>query len=204
MAVASNTLSSMGSSENPTTGPTGLSRGSARSVLLTILGELVWKSGEAAKTSAVLYVMTRLGIEEATARQAILRGAEAGWITSQKHGREVSWTLSSELITVFEQGSRRVDELSNPFLDWDYRWLALFITIPQSHRSQRKRLYRDLTWAGFGNPSAGVWVSPHTERRDQVAEIIERLDLGDFVMSFVGQVDGVGLSEAQIVDQGWD
>jgi phenylacetic acid degradation operon negative regulatory protein len=182
----------------------GLTRGSARSVLMTVLGELVWPTGEAAKTSALLYVMSGLGFEEATARQAIIRASDSGWITAHKHGREVSWTLTPELVTVFEQGSRRVMALSEPFLDWDSNWLVLFITVPQSRRSQRKRLYSDLTWGGFGNPSPGVWLSPHTERRDQVSAIIERLGLTDSTMSFLGPVDAVGLSEAEIVQKGWD
>lgn len=185
-------------------GHAGLTHGSARSILLTVLGELVWPTGEAARTSALLYVMTGLGIEEATARQAIIRGADSGWIIGQKHGREVSWTLTPELVTVFEQGSERVLALSEPFLDWDSRWLVLFITVPQSQRSQRKRLYSDLRWAGFGNPSSGVWLSPHTERRDQVSAVIERLGLSESTMSFLGPVDAVGLSEPEIVRKSWD
>ena len=181
-----------------------LSRDSARSVLLTVLGELVWQSDNPAKTSSLIYVMKQLGFGEATSRQAILRGADAGWLQSQKHGREVSWTLAPALEQVFEEGSRRVAELSNPVLDWNHKWLVLFITIPQSHRSQRKRLYRDLTWAGFGNPTSGVWLSPHTERREQVRQIIERLDLVQFVMSFTGETDTVGMSDAEIIRQGWE
>lgn len=188
----------------PGNGVEGLARGSARSVLMTVLGELVWPTHRAARTSALLYVMTGLGFEEATARQAIIRASEAGWIEGHKHGREVSWSLTPYLEKVFDDGSRRVMELSDPFLDWDRRWLVLFITVPQSQRTQRKRLYRDLTWAGLGNPSPGVWLSPHSERRAQVSEAVERLGLTASTLSFLGPVDTVGLSEAEIVEKGWD
>lgn len=181
-----------------------LTRGSARSVLMTVLGELVWPTGQPARTSALLYVMSGLGIEEATARQAIIRGAESGWVESHKHGREVSWSLTPYLTQVFEEGSRRVEDLSSAFPEWDERWLVLFITVPQSQRSQRKRLYSDLTWAGFGNPAPGVWLTPHGERKAQVAEVISRLGLAESTMSFHGPVDGVGLSEDEIVRNGWD
>ena len=56
------------------TGP-GLSAGSARSVLVTELGELGWPENRPVWTSALLYVLRGLGIEEQTARQAIARGA---------------------------------------------------------------------------------------------------------------------------------
>ncbi|GAA1365136.1 PaaX family transcriptional regulator C-terminal domain-containing protein [Arthrobacter rhombi] len=173
-------------------------------MLMTILGELVWPTDEAARTSALLYVMSGLGFEEATARQAIIRAADSGWIEGHKHGREVSWSLTPYLRKVFDEGSNRVLALSDPFPDWDARWLVLFITVPQSQRSQRKRLYSDLTWAGFGNPSPGVWLSPHGERRGQVNEVVERLGLAESTMSFYGPVDGVGLSEDEIVAAGWD
>ncbi|RFA10471.1 hypothetical protein B7R54_15620 [Subtercola boreus] len=181
-----------------------LARGSSRSLLLTVLGELVWHSGVPARTSSLLYVMNGLGFEESAARQAIIRGADSGWIEPHRHGREVSWTLSPSLVKTFEEGSLRVESLGDPFENWDGRWLVLLITVPQALRANRKRLYSDLEWAGFGNPSAGVWLSPHTERREQVSAVIQRLGLTDDTMSFLGEADRVGISEQDIVRRGWD
>ncbi|MDN5856618.1 MAG: PaaX family transcriptional regulator, partial [Actinomycetia bacterium] len=56
-----------------------VSAGSARSLLLTVLGELVLPAGEPVWTSSLLYVLKGVGVEEQTARQAIARGAAAGW-----------------------------------------------------------------------------------------------------------------------------
>lgn len=183
---------------------TGLTQGSARSVLMTILGEVVWPAASPARTSALLYIMIGLGFEEATARQAIIRASDAGWIEGHKSGREVSWTLTPYLVRVFEDGLRLVSDLSNPFLEWDSRWLVLFVTVPQSRRSQRKRLYRDLTRVGFGNPYPGVWLSPHAERGENAEEIIKQLDLSSSTLSFHGTADTVGISENEIVARGWD
>ncbi|HEX3679130.1 MAG TPA: hypothetical protein VHU90_05360, partial [Galbitalea sp.] len=148
-------------------GHADLTPGSARSLLLTILGELVWPTLAPAWTSSLLYVMNGLGIEERTARQAIVRGADSGWIEPVRSGREVAWSMSSQLADVFETGSRRVESLSDPFLDWDGNWLILLVTIPLALRTSRKKLYSGLEWAGFGNPTAGVWLTPHSERREQ-------------------------------------
>ena len=181
-----------------------LTPGSARSLLLTILGELVWPTGRPAWTSALLAVMTGLGVEERTARQAIVRASQSNWITSQRRGREVSWSLTPEFERVFEEGSQRVRSLSDAYDGWDGSWLILLVTIPHSLRASRKKLYAGLTWAGFGNPSAGVWLSPHPERQDQVGALIESLGLTGSTMSFIGRVDEIGLDEAHIVEQGWD
>ena len=65
-----------------------LAPGSARSLLMTILGELVWPTGQPAWTSALVYVLRGLGVEEQAARRiarAIWRG-----ISGEPSSRESS------------------------------------------------------------------------------------------------------------------
>jgi phenylacetic acid degradation operon negative regulatory protein len=182
----------------------GLTPGSARSLLLTVLGEFVWPGGGPVWTSALLYVLTGLGVEEQTARQAIARAAASGWIEAERQGRAVRWSLTAAGRRIFEEGSPRVRSMSDPFSGWDGSWLTLLVTIPHTHRTARKKLYSGLTWAGFGNPTPGVWLSPHPERKTEVAGLIGQLGLGGHTMSFVGRAGQVGLAEQEIVAQGWD
>jgi phenylacetic acid degradation operon negative regulatory protein len=185
-------------------GQSSLVPGSARSLLLTILSELVWPVEKPVWTWALLHVLKGLGVEEQTARQAIARAAASGWIEPERHGREVRWHLTDASQRIFEEGSPRVLSMKNSFSDWDGTWLTLLVTIPQTHRGSRKKLYAGLTWAGFGNPAPGVWVSPHPERSAEVGHLVERLGLSDNTMSFVGKVTGIGTSEAEIVAAGWN
>jgi len=149
--------------ENGTRRPL-VSAGSARSLLLTVLGELVLPSGEPVWTSALLYVLRGVGVEEQTARQAIARGAAAGWIEGTRRGREVRWEITPAGRQLIEEGTRRVYSLSAGAPAWDGRWLILLITIPHELRAVRKKLYGALSWAGFGNPATSVWLTPHPER----------------------------------------
>jgi phenylacetic acid degradation operon negative regulatory protein len=181
-----------------------LAPGSARSLLITILGELVWPTGGPVWTSTLVAVLKGLGVEEQTARQAIARAAASDWILPERRGREVAWSLSDKLVRIFASGSLRVYSLSDPFSSWDGSWLALWTTIPQSHRAARRPLYAGLTWAGFGNPSAGLWLSPHVERATEVRTLIEELDLTAHTVALVGSTQGIGMSEAEIVARGWD
>lgn len=181
-----------------------LAPGSARSLLITILGELVWPTGRPVWTSTLVSVLKGLGVEEQTARQAIARAAASDWIVPERRGREVCWSLSDKLVQIFASGSPRVYSLSDPFSSWDGSWLALWTTIPQSHRAARRPLYAGLTWAGFGNPSAGLWLSPHVERADEVRTLIDDLDLTAHTVSLIGTTQGIGMSEAEIVARGWD
>src|ERR1700712_2506617 len=111
-----------------------LAPGSARSLLITILGEFVWPTGAPVRTSTLVQVLNGLGVEEQTARQAIARAASSDWIVPERRGREVSWSLSDKLVEIFASGSPRVYSLSDPFRSWDGSWLALWTTVPQSHR----------------------------------------------------------------------
>jgi phenylacetic acid degradation operon negative regulatory protein len=182
----------------------GLSAVSARSLLLTVLGELVWPEDRPVWTSALLYVLRGLGIEEQTARQAIARGAAAGWIAGERHGREVRWTLTPGGRKLIAEGAARVTSMSAAATGWDGRWMALLVTIPHTHRTVRKRLYAGLTWAGFGNPTPGVWVSPHPNRQEEAGRLIGELDLQEHTLSFIGPSGAIGLSDREIVARAWD
>ena len=178
--------------------------GSARSLLFTILGELVWPTGKPVWTATLVQVLRGLGIEEQTARQAIARAASSDWLTAARNGREVSWSLTPKLRRIFQSGSVRVYSLSNSYSEWDGRWLIVLPTIPASHRAVRRPLYAGLTWAGLGNPAPGLWVTPHVERVTEVRELVDRLDLQRHTVSFAGTVEAIGLDQREIVERGWD
>jgi phenylacetic acid degradation operon negative regulatory protein len=188
--------------ENPAPAADAL-LGSARSALITVLGDLVWPAGGEVRTSSLLSVLGELGFEERATRQAIARAATAGWIEPRKEGRSTSWSLTGKLIPAFEQGTARVASLSEPFTDWDGRWLVLMTTIPKEQRASRQRLYRRLTWSGLGSPWAGVWVTPHTERLDAVRTALLETDLRGSSLVTVGTVEPLGLTAAELVDASW-
>jgi phenylacetic acid degradation operon negative regulatory protein len=177
--------------------------GSARSLLLTVLGELVYPNGKPVWTASLLYVLMGIGVEEQTARQAIARCAAAGWLIGEKHGREVRWQLTPSVKRLVEDGMRRVYSLHMRDDPWDGTWLILLVTVPHTHRAVRKKLYGALSWAGFGNPTPGVWLSPHPERAAEAERVIADLDLTDSTLSFTGSAMRIGLSEEQVVRRAW-
>ncbi|BBL79283.1 PaaX family transcriptional regulator [Rubrobacter xylanophilus] len=173
-------------------------------MLLTILGEFVYPEGKPVWTSTLIHVLKGVGIEEKAARQAISRGAEAGWISSERRGREVRWHLTPTGTQLIEEGAERVMSLGANSHPWDGSWLILVVTIPNGRRTARRRLYRSLEWVGFGNPTPGLWVSAHPERQGEVGRIIDDLKLSDSTFSFVGSSTGIGLSDHELVDRAWN
>lgn len=190
--------------DTPDSGRRVLPVGSARSVLLTVLAELVRPATEPVRTAALLHVLTGLDLEENTARQALARGVTAGWITAEKQGRESRWTLTETGVEIIDEISGRVQSLSTLGDVWDGNCLILLVTVPQQQKSVRKRLYSELGWAGFGNPMPGLWASPHLDRENEVTKLISDLGLRGSTIAFVGTTLSVGLSDAEMVRRAWD
>lgn len=176
---------------------------SARSVLMTVLGEFVRPHGEPVWTSQLVGVLGMFGIEDRSARQALARSAAEGWLASQKVGRRSRWTLTPSGRVLLTEGARRVYEFGSAEGSWDGRWLVVLVSVPEARRDLRRRLRTRLTWAGFGSPEPGVWVSPHADREDEATDVLKELGVAAEAMSFVGAYGSVGCV-ADLVARAWD
>jgi phenylacetic acid degradation operon negative regulatory protein len=175
---------------------------SARSLLLTVLGEYVLPSGAAVWTSALLRIAAGLGIEEKAARQALNRLAADGWIEARRDGRRARWALTEHGRTFLTEGAERIYSFGRGRDSWDGRWLVLLVSVPETQRDLRHRLRNGLTWAGLGSPAPGVWISPHPSREAEAKQVAEGLGLDAAAFSFCGPFAGVG-SERAMVEQAW-
>ncbi|TNY38290.1 PaaX family transcriptional regulator C-terminal domain-containing protein [Thermomonospora catenispora] len=176
---------------------------SARSLLLTVLGEFVLPFGEPVWTSTFLHVLGGLGVEEKSSRQAITRTAADGWIVSRREGRRVRWELTPAGRRMLTEGAERIYSFGVGGRPWDGRWLVVMTSVPESQRRLRHQLHTRLAWAGFGNPTAGMWVSPHPDREAEVKQIMADLGIGSTAFSFVGPFAAIG-SEAELVARAWN
>ena len=176
--------------------------GSARSLLLTVFGEYVLPHGRPVWTSTLLHVLTGLGVEEKSARQALNRMAADGWIVAERSGRRVRWALTGHGRTLLSEGAERIYSFGRERDSWDGRWLVLLVSVPESKRDLRHQLRTRLTWAGLGSPAPGVWISPHVAREAEAKQVVESLGLDAAVFSFCGPFGGIG-SERAMMEQAW-
>lgn len=198
------TMSLMTDRVTEPTGRPSTSIGSARSALFSILGELVAPYRQPVRTSALVYALTGLGFGESASRQAIARAGASGLISAERDGRETKWALTERSYELFREGANRVFHDASTTHRWDGRWLVIIVPIPESHRATRKKLYAALRWAGFGNPSAGIWVTPHADRLPEAQTAIESLGLSANTISFIGSPAAVGIPESELVERSWD
>jgi phenylacetic acid degradation operon negative regulatory protein len=176
---------------------------SARSLLLTVLGEFVLPHGEPVWTQALLDVLGELGIEPKSARQALARTAAEGLLFSDRSGRRVRWSLTDNGRRLLSDGAARIYGFSAPSRGWDGRWLVLLISVPESQRQLRHRLRTRLAWAGLGSPAPGVWLTPDPGKEAEVADVIADLELDAASSSFVGPFGTIG-NPAEVVALAWD
>lgn len=166
--------------------------GSARSLLLTVLGEFALPGGEPVWTGAFLNALGTLGVEDKAARQALARTASHGFIKADRVGRRTRWHLTDRGQRLLEEGTKRIYSFMRGQRRWDGRWLVLAVTVPETRRRLRHTLRTRLTWAGLGSPAPGLWVIPDADRTDEVRAIVEELGIEHNAMSWVGPSAGIG------------
>jgi phenylacetic acid degradation operon negative regulatory protein len=180
-----------------------LGTGSARSILLTILGEFVHPDRRPVWTGTLVEALAVLGVEEKAARQALTRTAAEGLLESTRHGRRVLWHLTDSGHDLLEEGTERIYGFMRAQRPWDGRWLVLTVAIPETQRQLRHRLRTRLTWLGLGTPTPGLWVTPDATKSDAVRAVIRELGLEGQSFAWVGPAGGIG-EETRLLADAWD
>lgn len=170
---------------------------------MTILGEFVLPRGEPVWTSTFVDVLAMLEVEEKSARQALARTAAEGWLSSERLGRRVRWNLTPPGRHLLVEGAERIYGFGSGGRSWDGRWLVVLVSIPESLRDLRHRLRTQLSWAGFGSPTPGVWISPRPEAEADAKLVLDGLSLPGQVMSFIANYGALG-RERDMVAAAWD
>src|SRR6516225_8860609 len=156
---------------------------SARSLLMTVLGEFVLPAGRPVWTWVLVDTLASFGIAEKSARQALARTAAEGLLVPER--------------------ARRIYDFGRGEPSWDGRWLLLLVSVPEAKRDLRHRLRTRLSWAGFGSPEASVWISPHLGREGEALDVVKELGLAGCAMSFTATFGTIG-GEDTIVGRAWD
>lgn len=180
-----------------------VSHTSARSLLMTLLGEFVLPRGRPVWTSTLVEALGIFQVEEKSARQALARTAGEGWLESERVGRRVRWSLTPPGRRLLTEGAERIYGFGRVEREWDGQWLMLLVSVPETKRDLRHNLRTRLTWAGFGSPTPGVWISPGAHRQAEAATILRELGLDSEAMSFIAGYGTIGDEDAMVA-RAWD
>jgi phenylacetic acid degradation operon negative regulatory protein len=172
-------------------------------MLTTILGEFARRAGQPTPSSALINVLGRFGVEETASRQALLRASKDGWFTPVRAGRQTLWQLTPAFEQFLNGGEEKIYSFTAVQPEWDRRWLLVLARAAEDNRSGRHLLETRLTWAGFGNPAPGVWISTYTERAKEAEQVLREAGVRPGAQIFLGEhLAGDELST--LVSQAWD
>lgn len=180
-----------------------VSHTSARSLLMTILGEYVLPRDRPVWTSTLIETLTMFDVEDKSGRQALARTAAEGWLVSERFGRRVRWSLTSPGRRLLTEGAQRIYTFGKDAPDWDGTWVVLLISVSESKRDLRHQLRTRLTWAGFGSPASGVWISPNRDREAEAKRIVAELAPDVPAMSLFASYGQIGAA-GDLVARAWD
>ncbi|HWG73159.1 MAG TPA: PaaX family transcriptional regulator C-terminal domain-containing protein [Acidimicrobiales bacterium] len=173
---------------------------SARSLLLTVLGEWVLPSGGEAWTSALIDAMAAVGVESKTTRQAVARSAASGLLAPRRLGRRTRWGLTAEATRLLTVGTERIYSFGCTSPDWDGRWMLLITPAPEASRHLRHRVRTRLGWAGFAPIGPGTWLCPWVDREPEALAVLSDLDLARATRSFVGELGSIGDARTMVAE----
>lgn len=176
---------------------------SARSFLLTVLGEFVHTRGGEVWTGTLVAALGALGVEEKSARQALSRAAAEGLLAPSRHGRRVRWSLTPGGRALLKEGTERIYGFLRSSRGWHGRWLVLTVAVPESQRQLRHRLRTRLTWLGMGSPSPGLWVVPDPGKEQQVRAALDELGLLNRAFAWSGGIMSTG-DIGRLIQTAWD
>lgn len=161
--------------------------GSARSLLLTVLGDVVLPAGGRAWLGALTEAMAALGLTPEATRQALRRLVAQDLVVAERTGRLSAYQISS-------QGRRRLEEAADRIylrrpLAWDGCWRMLRLPAGEHDRAAHTALRRELVWLGYGRLSGDLWICPWDlgARRDAA---LAKHDVTGSVETFTAALDG--------------
>jgi phenylacetic acid degradation operon negative regulatory protein len=173
-------------------------RRSARSMLLTVLGEYVLPGEDGVWQETLVGALNVLDYKPQAARQALARSVTGGWLRTERHGRRARVHLTGEAREMLSTGAERIYSFGKPW-EWDGRWLLVVVRVPEERRDVRHLIRSRLAWAGFGSLGNGLWITPHADREAEV----RREEPAAELLSFRAEFGSIG-EPAKVVADAWD
>lgn len=173
----------------------------SRSVLLDVYAAFVRPLGNWIAVADLVRLMAALDVDEQAVRSSVSRFTRRGLLLREVRRDQVGYALSERALDLLAEGDLRIYDGLEPARLEDGWALATF-SIPEEARAERHQLRTRLTWLGYGNVGAGLWIAPRRVL-DRTLAMVAELGLEDHVDVFVAHYaafDDVGA----LVGRCWD
>ncbi|MDA3040224.1 MAG: hypothetical protein O3C27_12000 [Actinomycetota bacterium] len=143
---------------------------SARSVLVTVLGDVIAPLQQPVWLSDLIALGALLGFSDRLVRTSVFRLVSEGWLSGERVGRRSRYSLTPFARTEIESVNGRIYGPAHPETGSD-EWLLAFAN------GADDTLLANLRWLGFAEISSTVWARPDT-KTEVVTDLAARLGTG--------------------------
>ncbi|HEC08718.1 MAG TPA: PaaX family transcriptional regulator [Acidimicrobiales bacterium] len=172
-----------------------------RSVIVTVFGAFVQRTGNWIAVADLVSLLGDLGIEEPSVRAAVARLKKSGLLLPVTRGSAAGYSAGPDFLEILRDGDSRIFASRRP-ADIEDGWVLASFSVPESERDRRYRLRTHLQSLGFGSIGAGVWIAPRRALVD-ARRILERGGLSEYVHLFTASY--AGFEEiADLASRTWD
>ena len=131
---------------------------SARSVLVTVLGDSVLPVTKTLWLSSLFQLAEPFRFSERLVRTSMFRLVAEGWVSNERIGRRSRYSMTLLAVRESEDADRRIYGRESG--SWDGSWTFAVVDAPSIPASERDRIVRHLRWHGFVSLGRGLMASP--------------------------------------------
>jgi phenylacetic acid degradation operon negative regulatory protein len=138
------------------------------SIVCFTVGVAQARPGASVAGPVLLRLLADLGISNSAARSLLLRMRRAGWLTSERSGRQALYRLAPVLSTAEERLDRQLRGLRPT---WNGSFTGVLFSVPERHRAYRDRLRRTAELLGYIKLRPGLLIAT-TDRYDELLALL--------------------------------
>lgn len=164
---------------------------SARSVLVTVLGDTIAPLGGVVWLADLIDLASSFGYNDRLVRTSMFRLAADGWVANERVGRRSRYSLTDFGQAEIADASARIYRRSA--LPWDGQWTLLFLG-PDSATDDGE-LAQHLRWHGFAQIARDVHAKPNADV-DGGRKLLDRLGVTPSSLVAAASFDAAGPTDA--------
>jgi phenylacetic acid degradation operon negative regulatory protein len=173
---------------------------SPRSLIVTVYGLYARAAGGTLPVSGLVRLLASLDVDEQAVRAAVSRLKRRGMLEPAKVDGQAGYALTVGGRALLSDGDARI--FHPPQAELSQGWVLCVFSIPEAERAKRHVLRGKLTWLGFGQAAAGVWIAP-AHAMAAVKSAVDDHGLSRYVSLFHSQYFG-DVAVADAVRDWWD
>lgn len=176
--------------------------GSATSLLRTLVGATLREQGGWMPVSALVTLMSELGVPATRTRTALGRVKAKRLLIAEPRDGIAGYAITPDAADLLARGDRRIFGPQHTGKDTG-RWCLISWSVPEDQRDVRHRLRRRLATIGCGSVSSALWICPE-HLADDVAAILDELALTGRATVFLASEIRYPGGPAAAIARWWD